>query len=192
MFNLIIDQNGLNFDLPFMINRINVLKHQYDKLNYYPLNWTFSIQSSLKRVIKLKCPTKKGENTCGNVLEYSKKMLCYECNTIIDADQPSPNGFFLQDYHTSSKNKFTCFGLSVHIDLQNTSWKPNISLADGPKQRSLDALSTYWLKSPIHFHFFIRDTISLLSSDVNQKDDGTLVLFSGIITLNDYHNICMR
>jgi hypothetical protein len=161
MFNQINDMNGLNYDLPFIIHRLNILRNNLSNLNYVSIGWPFSIQSSIFKEIKISCKCK--------YLNSQSDGKCKRCKQPLDKKNSSL-------VTCKFRKGFSNFPLSVHLDLQYMEWKPNLDLKEKTNSSSLASLSTFWFKQPICYYNYL-------------PAEQLLVFFSTIQTLSNYHEL---
>jgi len=165
MFNQINDMNGLNFDLPFIVNRINLLQNNRESINYVSLGWPFSVQSSIINVILLQC------KVCNQSFKLNESH-CNRCGKRLDK-----NNTLLKTI--KYKKNLSNYPLSVHIDLQSLEWEPNKDLKSTTGSSSLAALSTFWFKHQICYCAFDRNMLVLYSCVQNLKYYHDLVVGFG-------------
>jgi hypothetical protein len=161
MFNQINDMNGLNFDLPFIVHRLNILRNNLSNLNYISIGWPFSIQSSIMNEIKILCKCKYLNNRSDD--------LCKRCKQSLDKKNSTLFTF-------KFRKGFTNFPLSVHLDLQYLDWKPNLDLKEKTNSSSLASLSTFWFKQKICYYNYL-------------PSDNLLVFYSTVKNLSNYHDL---
>jgi hypothetical protein len=164
LFNQINDMNGLNFDLPFIVHRLNILKGNLSNINYVAIGWPFSIQSSIQKQLKKNCPN------CKLLFNFSQDE-CKKCKHRMNNNDTTLKTI-------KYRRGYSNFPLSVHIDLQYLDWEPNKALKKNTNSQSLESLSTFWFKQPISFYNYL-------------PKENLFVFFSNIQNLKYYYELAV-
>jgi hypothetical protein len=145
-FNQIVGINSMNFDEPFLLNRVCVLKNKLTNINYHSIGYPLSIRSVISKKLVKTCLKCKDENLPFNT-------SCEKCSGSLTEMKVVT----LKNVHCNAS-----LPLSVSIDLKDLTWDANKRLNEHAGGQSLAMLTRYWFKKEIMTYFRFKHHVYLV------------------------------